>query len=95
MEFAVTLSFKTYLHGRPTIIPRPRPAFDLVHCNVFLLPYYAKIRFVLCAPKVLVKRMLLNTCVLACKINMSGMLITRPVFMVIANNATLIWQTHV
>jgi len=29
MEFAVTLGFKTHLHKRPTVVPRPRPAFDL------------------------------------------------------------------
>jgi len=28
MEFAVTLSFKTHLHRRPTTVPRPRPPFD-------------------------------------------------------------------
>jgi len=59
-----------------------------VHCNAFLSPCYAKVRFVLSASKVLLKRMLLKTCVLACKINMSGMLITRSVFMVIVSNET-------
>ena len=48
MEFAVTFSFKTHLHRRPTILPRPRPAFDLraLQCLFVTMLCQGTVRFV-------------------------------------------------